>query len=143
MDTVYLIGVDGSNCSERAVAYVTERAQQSGGRVIVTHVIEWSPYSFSTPEENAERRKRREQELDRAYQDIVCPLVDQLREAGVGADGKVAHGNVPQTIDRLARENDVTCVVIGRKGAGRLAQFFGSVASRLVQIVDRPITVVP
>lgn len=143
METVYLIGVDGSNCSERAVAYVTERAQQSGGRVIVAHVIEWSQYSFSTPEENAERHQRREQELDRAYQEIVCPLVDRLREAGVGAEGKVAHGNVSQTIDRLARDNDATCIVIGRKGAGRLAQFFGSVASRLVQIVDRPVTVVP
>ena len=143
METVYLIGVDGSNCSERAVAYVTERAQQSQGRVIVVHVIEWSPYSFSTPEENAQRHQRREQELERAYEGIVCPLVDQLREAGVEAEGKVAHGNVPQTIDRLARENDATCIVIGRKGAGRLAQFFGSVASRLVQIVDRPVTVVP
>ena len=143
METVYLIGVDGSNCSERAVSYVTERAKQSGGSVLVTHVIEWSPYSFSTPEENAQRHQRREQELDRAHKEIVDPIVGRLQDAGVEAKGLVAHGNVAQTVDRLARENDVTCIVIGRKGAGRLAQFFGSVASRLVQIVDRPVTVVP
>lgn len=143
METVYLIGVDGSNCSDRAVQYVIERAQQSHGRVLVAHVIEWSPYSFSTPEENAERRLRREQELERANERIVGPVVECIRAAGVPAEGLVAHGNVAQTVGRLAREHEVTSVVIGRKGAGRLAQIFGSVASRLVQTVDRPITVVP
>lgn len=143
METVYLVGVDGSNCSERAIDYILERAQGNGGKVLVTHVIEWSPFSFSTPEENERRHQRREEELDRAHEQIVDPIVERLREAGISAQGLVAHGHVAQTLDRLARKHDVTCIVIGRKGASRLAQFFGSVASHVVQIVDRPVTVVP
>ncbi|MEM1412291.1 MAG: universal stress protein [Pseudomonadota bacterium] len=143
MDTVYLVGVDGSNCSDRAIAYAVERARENGGRVLVAFVIEWSPYSFSTPEENAERHMRREQELERAHEQVIDPLVARLSEQGIETEGLVAHGHVAQTLDRLARERDVTCLVIGRKGSSRLAQFFGSVASRLVQIVDRPVTVVP
>jgi nucleotide-binding universal stress UspA family protein len=143
MGTVYLVGIDGSNCSERAVSYTMDRAAHNGGKVLVVHVIEWSPYSFSTPEENEKRHQRREEELVKAHELVVDPIVERMRNAGVDAEGIVAHGHVAQTLDRLARKHDVTCLVIGRKGASRLAQLFGSVASRLVQIVDRPVTVVP
>ncbi len=143
METVYLLGVDGSNCSQRAVDYLIERAQHNHGKVLVVHIIEWSPYSFSTADENEKRHQRREQELDRAQKQIVGPVVEQLRAAGVDAEAIVSHGHVAQTLDRLARKHDVTSIVIGRKGASRLAQFFGSVASHIVQIVDRPVTVVP
>jgi len=143
MQTVYLVGVDGSNCCQRAVDYLIERAGENEGRVLVAHVIEWSPFSFSTPEENEKRHQRREEELDRAHKQIVDPLVEKFREAGISAQGLVSHGHVAQTLDRLARKHNVTSIVIGRKGSSRLAQFFGSVASHVVQIVDRPVTVVP
>jgi nucleotide-binding universal stress UspA family protein len=143
MESVYLVGVDGSNCSDRAIQYVTERALENHGKVFVAHVIEWSPFTFSTPEENATRSKRREQELERARELAVGPVVECLREAGVPAEGLVAHGHVAQTLVRLGKKNDVTCLVIGRKGTSRLAQIFGSVASQVVQLSDRPVTVVP
>lgn len=143
MQTVYLIGVDGSNCSERAVEYVIERATENSAKVFVAHVIEWSPYSFNTPEENEKRHQRREQELGLAREQIVDPIVTRFRDAGIEVEGLIAHGKVAETIDRMARKHDVTSIVIGRKGASRLAQFFGSVANRIVQTVDRPVTVVP
>ncbi len=143
METLYLVGVDGSSCSGRAIDYVIERASENGGKILVAHVIEWSPFTFATPEENERRHKRREEELDRAHEQVVDPIVEKIREAGVAAQGLVAHGHVAQTLDRLARKHDVTSIVIGRKGSSRLAQFFGSVASHVVQIVDRPVTVVP
>lgn len=143
METVYLIGVDGSNCSGRAVKYVTERALENHGKVLVAHVIEWSPFTFSTPEENERRHLRREDELERARQQVVGPIVECLKEAGVSAEGLVAHGNVAQTLVRLARKHEVTSLVMGRKGSSRLAQLFGSVASQVVQNSDRPVVVVP
>jgi nucleotide-binding universal stress UspA family protein len=143
MDTIYLVGVDGSNCSARAVEYVTERALENKGKVLVAHVIEWSPFTFSTPEENETRHLRREQELERAREQVVGPVLAQLHAAGVDAEGLVAHGHVAQTLVRLGRKHHVTCLVIGRKGASRLAQLFGSVASQVVQLGDRPVIVVP
>lgn len=143
METVYLVGVDGSNCSARAVDYVTERAQENQGKVLVAHVIEWSPFTFSTPEENETRHLRREQELERAREQVLGPVLEQLKASGVKAEGLVAHGHVAQTLVRLGRKHNATCLVIGRKGASRLAQLFGSVASQVVQLSDRPIMVVP
>ncbi len=143
METIYLVGVDGSNCSERAIAYAMERARENGGKILAAHVIEWSPYAFSTPEENALRHQRREQELSLARSEVLEPVLRRLSEAGIPGEGLAAHGHVAKTLIRLAKEHDVTCLVIGRKGSSRLAQFFGSVASHVVQIADRPVTVVP
>ena len=55
MTPVYLVGVDGSNCSNRAIEYAKERALAANGKVLVAYVIEWSRYSFSTVEENEQR----------------------------------------------------------------------------------------
>jgi len=144
MKPVYLVGVDGSNCSSRAITYARERAQASGGKILIAHVIEWSPYTFSTPQENEERHKRREEELQRARDEIVEPVVARLRKHGVEADGLIRHGHAAETLAALAKENRVTCIIIGRRGLSKLkAKIFGSVASSLVQISDRPVSVVP
>ena len=143
MDSLYLVGVDGSNCGKRALAYAMERARENAGKILAAHVIEWSPYAFNSPEELERRHQRREQELARAREEILTPVLDQLAEAGIPAEGLVAHGHVARTLVRLGKEQEVTCLVIGRKGSSRLAQFFGSVASHVVQITDRPVTVVP
>lgn len=143
METIYLVGVDGSNCSERAIEYVMERARENGGKILVAHVIEWSPYTFSTPEENEHRHQRREQELARAHDEVLAPVVERFREANIAGEGLAAHGHVAKTLVRLAKDHNVTSIVLGRKGSSRLAQFFGSVASHVVQISDRPVTVVP
>lgn len=144
MEPVYLVGVDGSHCGGRALDYATERVKLNHGKLLVAHVIEWSQYSFSTAEENEQRHKRREEEIARARESIIDPIVKRLQQASIKAEGVVRHGHAAETLSRLAQEHDVTCIVIGRKGTSRLkAQIFGSVASNLVQIADRPVTVVP
>lgn len=144
MEPLYLVGVDGSNCSGRAIQYARERAEASSGKVLVAYVIEWSPYSFNTPQENEQRHKRREEELARARAEIVGPIVAELHAAGVQAEGVVRHGHPAETLAALAREMDATCIIVGRRGSSRLrAKIFGSMASTLVQIADRPVSVVP
>ena len=144
MACVYLVGVDGSRCGGRALDYAVGRAKSNKGMVLVAHVIEWSPYSFNTPQENEQRHKRREQELERAHGMVVDPLVRRLQEEGVSAEGVVRHGHVADTLLQLAKEYDANCIVIGRRGSTTLKeQIFGSVASNMVQITDRPVTVVP
>jgi nucleotide-binding universal stress UspA family protein len=144
MKAVYLVGIDGSNCSSRALTYAKERARDSAGKVVVAYVIEWSPFSFSTVEENAERHKRREEELARAQTEVVGPVVEALRAEGLDAEGLVRHGHPADTLARLGKKLEATCIIVGRKGSSPLkAKLFGSVAGSLVQISDRPVSVVP
>ena len=144
MSLVFLVGIDCSQCSDRALDYAAQRASAQDARLIVAHVVEWSPYTFSTPQENEQRHMRREEELERAHAEVVDPIVQRLREQGVNAEGMVRHGHAATTLNSIAEEIEATNIVIGRKGTSRLKLvLFGSVVSNLVQIVKVPVTVVP
>lgn len=144
MSSVMMVGVDGSDCSSRAVEYALAHAKPAGAKVLVAHVIEWSRYSFSTAAENEQRHKRREEEITRANEDIVDPVVRCLKEQGVKAVGLVRHGHVSDTMQSLAKEHKVGSIVVGRQGSAGLKSYvFGSVGARLVQVAECPVTVVP
>ncbi|MEJ8569733.1 universal stress protein [Elongatibacter sediminis] len=144
MDQKLLVGIDCSNCGQRALDYAVAWARTADVPVVVVHVIEWSPYSFNTPMENEARHKRREAELDRAHSEIVDSVVDRLRDQGIDAKGLVRHGHPAHTLNDLANEAGATNIVVGRTGTSRIkSQLFGSVPSTLVQIADVPVTVVP
>ncbi|NIM71479.1 MAG: universal stress protein [Xanthomonadales bacterium] len=144
MSVVFLVGVDCSACGERALDYAAERAKARDGRLVVAHIIEWSPYSFNTPQDNEERHRRREEEIRSARAEIIDPITQRLRAEGVEAEGVVRHGHAADTLAALAEECGATNIVVGHHGMSRLrARVFGSVASTLVQIADRPVTVVP
>lgn len=144
MSRVLLVGIDCSNCSQRALEYAASRAEAYKIQLIVAHVIDWSPYSFNTPQENEERHKRREAELERAHKEIVDPVVSNLRDRGIYARGVIRHGHPAETLNAVAKEMGATNIIIGKTGSSRIkTQLFGSVANTLVQISDSPVTVVP
>ena len=144
MSATLMVAVDCSECGDRAIEYAVERAKESGARLYVTHIIEWSQFSFSTVQENAERHKRREEEIHRAHSEIVGPIVDRLNSEGIEAEGLVKHGHVADTLNSLARSKGVSNIILGRQGTSKLkSHVFGSVGSRLVQSADCAVTVVP
>jgi len=139
-----LVGTDCSDCSNRALDYASRWAKTSDLEMIVVYVVEWSSFSFNTPQENEQRHKRREEELQRAHEQIIDPILEKLNGEGIRARGVIRHGHPAETLDAVARELDVSNIIIGRKGRSAIiAKLFGSVASTLVQISDRPVTVVP
>ena len=78
MSQTYIVGFDGTPQSRRAVEHAAAAAKKAGGKLHLVFVIEWSPYSFHTAQELAERHGRREQELDRAKESLQ-PVVDELK----------------------------------------------------------------
>jgi len=144
MANLLVVGIDSSDCCQRSVEYAAQLAGASNASLLILHVIEWSPYSFNTASENEIRHKRREEELERAYADLIDPLVKELKGRGLSVEGMVRHGHPAKTLNDIANEKGASSIVIGRKGSSRMkAQLFGSVPSTLVQIADVPVTVVP
>ena len=144
MRNTFLVAVDGSEGSNRAVAFAAEQAKAGGANIVLAYVIEWSPYSFHTPDELAERHKRREEEIDRAQSSIVGPVAQSLEGSGVDVQTVVRHGHTAETLVSLAQEHDVAQIFIGRLGEARLqALLFGSVTAALVQTSPVAVTVVP
>ena len=68
-----LLAVDGSSGGGKALRHVLATIDPDTVGIVLAYVIEWSPYSFNTPEENAERHKRRESEISRAKAGVVAP----------------------------------------------------------------------
>jgi len=139
-----LVGFDGSDSARRAVDYAVGRARAEGADILIAHVLEWSPYSFLTPEELAERHKRRNEELARAESALLAPVVDGLKGMGIGVETELKYGHIAETLCRIATEHGVDQIVIGRTGHSELAaRLFGSVAGTLAQAAPMPVTIVP
>ncbi len=144
MSKLIMVGVDGSEPGVRAAELAAEEASASGANLSIVYVIEWSPYSFNTPEENEQRHKRREEEIDAANTKILEPLVENLSSTGIEVEGLVFHGHPAKTLNSVAKEKQASRIFIGRTGGSGISQLlFGSVASNLVQTAKVPVTVVP
>lgn len=144
MTTKLVIGLDGHESGDRALSYATQLANLIGEcELLVVYVIEWSPYSFQTAEENAERHKRREEEISTATTRVVDPAVDKLKANGISARGMVRHGDVAKILNAVSLEENATQIVVSRSSEGGFAQrIFGSSTANLVMSASVPVTVV-
>ncbi|MBY6084544.1 universal stress protein [Ruegeria arenilitoris] len=144
MTTKIVIGLDGTETGDRAVGFAKDLASRIGScELLVAYVIEWSPYTFQTPEENALRHKRREEEIALATNRVVEPAVEALKAAGFSARGIVRHGDVAETLNAITVENGGSQIVVGRSSAdGIKKRIFGSSTQNLVMHADVPVTVV-
>ncbi|HPE62027.1 MAG TPA: universal stress protein [Thiolinea sp.] len=144
MSQVYVVGYDGSPSSRRALDFTLELAAESGGSIVLAHVLAWSPYSFLTQEELAERHVRRQEELERAESVVIKPVVEQLADKGITVDPVIRYGNIADTLCEIAGDKQAAQIIIGRTGdAGVVARIFGSVASALAQGAPIPCTIIP
>ncbi len=144
MSTKLVVGLDGHVSGQRALAYGKRLAELIDAcELLVVYVVEWSPYSFQTAEENAERHKRREQEIALAMERMVEPAVEQLKASGLNARGIVRHGDAAGTLIAVAEEEGAAQIIVARSSDGGFVQrVFGSVASNLVMTASVPVTVV-
>ena len=144
MSKKYVVACDGSSASGRAVKAAVEQAKLSGASLLLVHVLEWSPYSFLTPEELEERHKRRNEELKRAEIALVEPLIASLTSEGIDASAIIRYGHVTQTLADIAEKEGASQMFIGRTGQSTLSKMvFGSVAAAMAQIAPVPCTIVP
>ena len=139
-----VIGLDGHSSGDHALEFAKDLAARTTDcELIVVYVIEWSPFSFQTPEENAERHKRREEEIAIAMERVVNPAVASLTKAGLKARAIVRHGDVADTIDRIANEEGASQIIVARASSGGLtSRLFGSSTANLVMNARVPVTVV-
>ncbi len=143
--TKIVVGLDGSEASSRVLDVVrAQAAAMDACDIIVCYVIEWSPFSFQTAEENEVRHKRREEDIALARERVVDPAVARLKADGLTVTGKVAHGDVADILDRIAVEEGAAQIIIGRLGGNGLKErIFGGVSGRLVAQSSVPVTIVP
>lgn len=144
MSNTLVVGLDGSPAGERALAYTKRLAGLIGDcKIEVVFVIEWSPYSFQTPEENASRQKARSAAIQAANERIIDPAISSLVSEGFQAEGRVLHGKVAHLLNSVALETNAEQIIVARSTeSGLSARVFGSVTANLVMSSTVPVTVV-
>jgi len=144
MTELYLVGFDASDCARRAVDEAARLGQRASARILLCYVIPWSPFTFSTAEENAQRHRRREDELERATRQILTPEQQRLESSNLECSIAARHGQPARTLVQLAREHEAAMIVIGANGDTPLkTRILGGTASALTQISKCPVLVVP
>ncbi|MCL6285447.1 universal stress protein [Ruegeria sp. 2012CJ41-6] len=144
MTVKIVIGLDGTETGGRAIEFAKDLAARLDAcELLCAYVIEWSPFTFQTPEENATRHKRREEEIETATSRVVDPAVSALKEAGFTASGIVRHGDVAETLNTIAVNNGGAQIIVGRASEhGFTKRIFGSSTQNLVMHADVPVTVI-
>lgn len=145
MSASIIVGLDGSEASGRAADAAADAARRHDLRLVLACVVPWSPYSFSTAEENERRTIDKEREAKSARERVLDPALARLSAAGdLQIDGVVRHGHPAETLVALAREHDAAWITVGRIGQSRVRTLlFGSTPSSLIQLSPVPVLVVP
>jgi universal stress protein A len=134
-----LIGVDGSEGSQRAAIFGRDIARAFGARTVLLHVIEplpvGMPGAFETPmSEHYARQMQNATEFLRSFaHEFEMENAEQVIEMGHPGD----------VICREAAERDASMVVVGRHGhrAG-MRLLVGSVGAHVLAAANRSVTVV-
>lgn len=135
-----LVPFDGSDNALRAVQHAArEAAKTSDAQVLLLHVVD--PYSVQP---NAEYWQATDK--TRFLQDgekLLAPAKQVLEKAGVAFVSAVTLGSPGQEIASFARKHACQSIVMGTRGLSPMASFLiGSIAQRVLQLADVPVTLV-
>ena len=140
----FVVAYEGSVEDSSLLSYALERAKKEGATLHIVHVLEWSPYSFLTPEELEERHGRRKDEISRAREVILEPAIAEIEKAGVTCTGEIRYGQVVEIIAEIAGAQKAAMIFVGRSGRNSVSsRVFGSVPLGLAQIAPVPTVIVP
>jgi nucleotide-binding universal stress UspA family protein len=132
-----VLAVDGSESSDRAVAYAGDLARQAGGRIVAVHVKELIAGRYAGPVHVDE------DELQAKIRRQLKELSDSGVTVAIEMHATMTGGPAPLIADAAAREQ-ADVIVTGTRGHTALAGVIvGSVAQRLIHLSPCPVLVVP
>lgn len=135
-----LVPFDGSENALRAVEHAAaQAAKHPETQVLLLHVVD--PYSVQPNSEywKATDKSRFLNEGEK----VLVPAKQVLDKTGVATTVAVTLGSPGHEIAAFAKENACHSIVMGTRGLGAVASFFvGSIAQRVLQLADVPVTLV-
>jgi nucleotide-binding universal stress UspA family protein len=138
--THVLIGTDGSESAERALAWTKDIAKMRGASVTVVCAYD-SPRSFR--KRGSLYLQEARNSLEEEAKEIVSEAVADLANAGIEADGVAYEGEADDGILGQAEATEADIIIIGRGGrAGVRDYLMGSVAERVIRYAEVPVFVV-
>lgn len=141
-----LVATDGSEGADRAVDYAARRAKDDGAELLIVNVV--GGYGLSDKVWMAfthDQSVLLKELLESQSAQTLAAAKDRAHKAGAGTILLESRpGEAAQTIIEIAQEKKADAIVVGKRGAGRVAGvLLGSVSQKLVILSPVPLTVVP
>ena len=141
---IYLVGVDGSEWSERAAECAVSIAGDTGASVLFMNVTNWSDYAMMPVEEAMRRPADKAAEEKHALDDVLNPLVEKFRDSGVAIETAHSWGDPRYVLREKAKDIHASIIFMGRRGRSKFADLvMGSVSNALVHSASVPVLLVP
>jgi nucleotide-binding universal stress UspA family protein len=141
-----LVATDGSEGADRAVDYAAQLAKDNGAELMIVNVIG----GYGLPDKVLRAFTQGQQvwlneQLESLSAEMLTNARDRARTAGATTIQLESRpGEVAQVIIDIAREKPVDIIVVGKRGAGRIAGLLlGSVSQKLVSLSPVPVVIVP
>jgi nucleotide-binding universal stress UspA family protein len=137
-----LVPLDGSKRSEMILPHVQDLASRYQATVIFLMALE---YTFATGVEGAfiefnEKDFNRKQDEVKSY---LKKIADKFTKEKIEAETRIASGPAVAAIIETASKDNVDLIAMTSHGGGSLSRvFYGSVASGVLNRVDRPLLVI-
>lgn len=145
MSGPFVVGYDGSEASEPALARAIEEARSNGARVVVVSVAEMpfdpeAPMNYGTYTDAPTSPPIHETaELER----ILGAARERIDAAGVEGDYVWEAGDVATALAREAKDRGAAAIVLGKGHHSRLGRWLGTdVAQEVERSADCPVIVV-
>jgi nucleotide-binding universal stress UspA family protein len=146
MINTIVVGTDGSNHGQHAVAWTAEFARQLGAEVVLVHVapsmvppiVGAGGYVMYVPQDVLDQTRADLEE--RVLTEFCAPL----RAAGVAWQSRVLEGSAPIVLGDVATEVGAQLIVVGTRALHALGELLhGSTSHGLTLHTDVPVVVVP
>ena len=131
-----LVPVDFSDSSARALRHAAKRAVESGGSLIIVHVV---PADYGWLGIGRDESRDLDRSLQRQAGDRLRAFVDE-NVGDVPADLEVRIGQPAEEIVAAARESRCDSIMLSTRGLTGLDRYLiGSVAHRVAQLAPCPV----
>lgn len=141
---LYVVPLDNSEPSKRALDFAIFLAGQTGARLLLIHVINWSGFMPVSALEMAERPADKKKEEEYTKGKILAPALKKATDKGVDAETYFNWGNPARLIHQRAAKQGAEMIILGRRGHTQIAELvIGSVANSLAHHSKIPVVLVP
>jgi nucleotide-binding universal stress UspA family protein len=136
-----LVPLDGSRRAEAILPHVEGLAERLGAELILLRVVDNAPASVTTTP--AQLRKEDVDAEQKDAQSYLAERQKKISDKGIKVKTSLLFGTAVGAIIEAAKEAEVDLIAMGSHGRSGLSHaFYGSVASGVLNRVDRPLLLV-
>lgn len=141
---LYVVGVDGSEWSQRATDRAIKLAAQTGASVSVVYALDYNSGNPLATKGIIPDNINQAEEEENIKNTILQPMIDKSELSNVNVNAVVLWGEPVDKIHHFVKTEKASMVFVGRRGRSQFADLvLGSVANKIAHCSGVPVVLVP